>query len=178
MAFASTTGVGDVLSGGVNSVSETAPPSCYANAGFGTSGVAVGVVACSFSLDSWLQYRRGNAAQSSLYSINTAPTSRRVAAWLGKMPTTSARRPISRCSRSRGLVESIGCQCCSGRKLLYARSSSAAASNRAAALGKQGRKRLHDVGPCLLRQRAAPAPRATPSGQASTGTSLVFTPLD
>ncbi len=63
-------------------------------------------------MDSWLKYRRGAAAHASLGSISTAPQIRRVAARFGKMPTTSARRPISRFSRSSGLVESI-CRPCS-----------------------------------------------------------------
>ena len=44
---------------------------------------------------------------SSLYSPSTAPISRMIASRLGKMPTTSVRRRISRLSLSCGLLGQI-----------------------------------------------------------------------
>src|SRR5690606_3635456 len=54
---------------------------------------------------------------SSSCSCRTAPISRRAAAALGKMPTTSIRRPISRIRRSSGFVEWIFCQCSLGNAM-------------------------------------------------------------
>ncbi len=49
---------------------------------------------------------------------------------LGKMPTTSERRPISLLTRSRGLVERSFVQCSDGNASKAIRSSSASSSNR------------------------------------------------
>src|SRR5690606_20383869 len=66
-------------------------------------------VTASLAIDCMLRYRRCTRHSSSC-SCRTAPISRRAAAALGKMPTTSTRRPISRIRRSSGFVEWIFCQ--------------------------------------------------------------------
>src|SRR3954468_18530825 len=68
----------------------------------------------------------------------SAPTSRTTAGSFGKMPTTSARRLISRLSRSSGFVEAIWAQCSRG-KLMYTSTSSREASMSSASLGKRSR---------------------------------------
>src|SRR5205814_299832 len=55
------------------------------------------------------------SCHSSFCSSNTAPISRMMAASLGKMPTTSARRLTSLLSRSSGLVLCNLLRCCSGK---------------------------------------------------------------
>src|SRR5215204_3818468 len=69
----------------------------------------------------------------------SAPTSLMTAGSFGKMPTTSARRLISRLSRSSGLVEAIWAQCSRG-KAMYTSTSSREASIRSASVGKRSRK--------------------------------------
>ena len=53
----------------------------------------------------------GRPCHSSWISISTAPARRSSAAGLGKTPTTSVRRLISRLTRSSGLVDQIFLQC-------------------------------------------------------------------
>jgi len=54
-------------------------------------------------------------AHSSLVSSMSAPTNRMIAASLGKIPMTSARRLISRLTRSSGFVDAICAQCSRGK---------------------------------------------------------------
>ena len=75
-------------------------------------------------------YRRPTA-HSSCCSARTAPTRRRTAGRLGKMPTTSVRHRISLLRRSRGLLDQIFFQWASG-KLEKARTSGPASSSREA----------------------------------------------
>ena len=60
-----------------------------------------------------VMYRRPTA-HSSCCSARTAPTRRRTAGRLGKMPTTSVRRRISLLRRSCGLLDQIFFQWASG----------------------------------------------------------------
>src|SRR5512132_1934534 len=66
--------------------------------------------------------------------MTTLAASRSSARSLGKMPTTSVRRPISRLTRSSGLVERSFGRWSSGKALKASRSSSAS-SSRAATFG-------------------------------------------
>ena len=61
-----------------------------------------------------VMYRRPTA-HSSCCSARTAPTRRRTAGRLGKMPTTSVRRRISLLRRSCGLLDQIFFQWASGK---------------------------------------------------------------
>src|SRR3954451_22525181 len=83
----------------------------------------------------------------------SAPTSLMTAGSLGKMPTTSARRLISRLSRSSGFVEAIWAQCSRG-KLMYTSTSSREPSIRSARVGKRSRKASATAAHC---SRAASA---------------------
>ena len=80
-----------------------------------------------------VRYRRPTA-HSSCCSARTAPTRRRTAGRLGKMPTTSVRRLISLLRRSRGLLDQIFFQWATG-KLEKARISGPASSSREAPEG-------------------------------------------
>jgi hypothetical protein len=82
-------------------------------------------------------------AHSSFCSASRAPAGRTRAARLGKMPTTSVRRRTSLLSRSRGLLDRISFQMALG-KSVKAKSSSAASSSIAAALGEAGLELLDD----------------------------------
>src|SRR5690606_3926096 len=120
------------------------PLDSYHKCNFGSSVVKVGYTeldvnsstACSVSsserysllIDSWLKYRREAAVHSSCCSWRTAPARRITAARLGKIPTTSVRRPISRLRRSKGLVECNWRRCSEGNAR-YARMSSSASSS-------------------------------------------------
>src|SRR3954451_9417117 len=75
----------------------------------------------------------------------SAPTSLMTAGSFGKMPTTSARRLISRLSRSSGFVDAIWAQCSRG-KAMYTSTSSREAHE----LGKLGEaftQRIGDLSP-------------------------------
>ena len=77
-----------------------------------------------------VRYRRPTT-HSSCCSARTAPTRRRTAGRLGKMPTTSVRRRISLLRRSCGLLDQSFFQWASG-KLEKARTSGPASSSREA----------------------------------------------
>ena len=88
-------------------------------------------------------------AHSSFCSRRMAPTSRVMAASLGKIPTTLVRRLTSAWSRSIGFVECNFWRCSLG-KLMYARTS-CSASSKNCQLGHLGPELVGDLAPLDLR---------------------------